>query len=102
MDTSYSCAYKANKIIFYFQSEQCTKTVLQLGASLLQMAYADFWIFLAKTLPPLRILSRYEKVFRSIICIDFVSTCFLFFVFILSHCADSVIGSCSCWVSTLK
>jgi hypothetical protein len=28
--------------------------------------------------------------------------CFLFFVFILSSCADSVMGLCSCWVSTLK
>jgi hypothetical protein len=28
--------------------------------------------------------------------------CFLFFVFILSSCADSVTGSCNWWVSTLK
>jgi hypothetical protein len=27
---------------------------------------------------------------------------FLYYVYISSSCADSVIGSCSCWVSTLK
>lgn len=41
----YSCADKANMRILYFLREQCIKQVLQSGASLLQMTYADFLTF---------------------------------------------------------
>jgi hypothetical protein len=39
-------------------------TVLQLGAPVLLMIYADFWTYLAKPSSPLRIISLHEKVSR--------------------------------------
>jgi hypothetical protein len=36
-----SCAYEASKRMFYFQREQCTKTVFQLDAPVLRMRYLD-------------------------------------------------------------
>jgi hypothetical protein len=39
----------------------------------------------------------------SLFCFHFcVVFCTLYMFYILSSCADSAIGSCSCWVSTLK
>jgi hypothetical protein len=58
---------------------------------------------------PLRTPFGNEIVFKLTICtsislvlFSLVFYCYLFFVFILSSCADSVIGSCNCRVSTLK
>jgi hypothetical protein len=68
--------------------------VLQLGASLLQITYADFWTHLAKHC----LLWGHFFVFVlfSLVFIVF-SPLYLFYLLPMT-----VIGSCRCWVSTLK
>jgi hypothetical protein len=108
VDTCYSCAHKANKRIFYFQREQFITT--QFFCSVCHYCkwhmkiFGHFWqkhcLLWGHFLDTRKCLDRYVRV-SSLVLFSFVFYCFLLFFFILSSCADSVIGSCSCWVSTL-